>query len=114
MADWQLKLDIHEEFEQAGDGELPLGEFCKIVAEKVKALVLPKCLTESDEEEYLVEERDEIVQEFEQLSEDSYITVDEVDSLIQRLYDWGDSSLDNNPSWNRKRLCWIAAGHSII
>lgn len=79
------------------DAKIP--ELAGTVAERLAALApFPG-------EDDINEERDEIVGEFELLSEDPDATVEEFDEIMWRLYDWGDTKLDGH--WNGKKCCWI-------
>lgn len=98
MSDWQCKLDLTDIWNKH-PGEITIQELCKIISDRLSKLVVP----EIDEIEY---DHLDLCDEFEILSTDKEATVEEFDEIMQDLYDWGDTSLDNE--FAGKKICWIA------
>jgi len=100
MANWQRKVDFSKYTEQYDKGELSVQEFAKIVAEKLKGL---KKFKNPDIDERL----GELVFYFEDLANDKYndYAEEDFDYLLEKLYNWGDISLDNK--FGGKKVCWI-------
>jgi len=100
MADWQLHIDFSEFWNKYPD-ELTSKEICEktvLVLKSERKDVLEKFL------EFL-DEFDEIIDQFEMLSSEDDVDIDEFDSILDDLYDWADTELDDN--WNGKKLAWI-------
>jgi len=102
MANWQSTLDIQEEWQKTGDGDMSCQELAGIIAKRLKSLKLPHVVKSN---EIVMEERQELIEEFEGLSEDSSANNNDIDNVMASLYDWGDISLDND--WPHKKVCWI-------
>ena len=51
------------------------------------------------------EKRDELVDEFRSLSEDPDADLNDLDYVMDELYDWADIGLDGR--WNGKKVCWV-------
>lgn len=98
MANWQRKVKLNPEWGRAKDGEVTINELAGVIAARLKALV-----PFGDDD--LDNERDEIVEELESLAADQSAAISDIDDIMDRLFDWGDSSLDDN--WNGKKACWI-------
>ena len=96
MSDWQCKLDLKDVWNKYPD-EIEIQELCKIVAKRLRELKPPA---------QVMDERDNIADEYEIMSIDKDLTVEEFDNIMQDLYDWGDISLDNK--FGGKKVCWIA------
>lgn len=96
MAKWQTTLDLSDVY-HAGK---PIPELAGIVAQRLKALLLPG-LTDAFE----FEMRDELVADLESLAEDKTSNADDFDEIMSELYRWADTPLDDQ--WNGKKLCWV-------
>jgi hypothetical protein len=94
MANWQRELDISNAFRQAQDGEIANEELAAEIAKKLLALP-PFDIAMIDLE------REDIADDFAHFEGD----VDEFDHLMDRLYDWADTSLDGE--WNGRKVCWV-------
>ncbi len=101
MANWQRKIDLSEEFGRIEDfpDKDGLSKLCNVIADK-----LEKLNPYSPEYEF-EEEKKEIIQSFRDLAEDKDITVENFDSLMTELYNWGDTSIDGK--FGGKKVCWI-------
>lgn len=98
MADWQRRIRLNLEWEQAKEGEISTQELAAAISKRLKALTPFK-------DEYVEQSRLDLVDEFESAAEDADLTVDNFDYLMSELYDWGDMRLDD--TWNGKKVCWI-------
>ena len=99
MAQWQNTINFAPQRKAYLSGEITLQELSKIAATLLK-------LTKRGLDEDLIDERDEIVYEFEALAADNSANEDDFDCVMSRLYDWADTRLDGD--WNGKRVAWIA------
>lgn len=100
MAQWQRKLILNPEWDQAQDNLITTQEMARSVAAKLRALKPFKA--EFDD---INEERDEIAENFEALSEDGAATQRDFNSAMEDLFNWGDQRLDGD--WNGKKVCWV-------
>lgn len=98
MANWQRHLRLQPEYGRAQDDELSICELAGVVAKRLRAL-------RPLGDESLDNERDEIAEEFESLAGDPNASTNDFDEAMHRLFDWGDTSLDE--SWNGKKACWV-------
>ena len=99
MAIWRRKIDIKDAWGQATAGKINEAELGHIIAGKLKEL--PEYYQAKDDE------LKDIVLCFEDLPEDA--TVGELDDIMDRLYDWGDTTLDSSgPFSTWVKQCWIA------
>ena len=94
MPQWVRTLDIKDSWEKSNDEEIPVYELAKEIASKLKEFHI--------EDDY---ELQEIIEDFEGLSEDKNLTFDEFNYSMNNLYDWADTPLDSE--WNGKKNCWI-------
>ena len=101
MSDWQYMIHFKEEWDKWPD-EVSTQELSKIIAKKLREL---DCPTPDD----IYDKRFEIAEEFEILACDPDLDVDtdDFDYIMEMLYDWGDTSLDDH--FNGKKVCWIGA-----
>ena len=103
MANWQTTLDIKDAFQKASNDEISCQELSKIIAEKLKCLKLTKAIRDN---ELVMEERQELIEEFEGLAEQERLTKNGFDNVFASLYDWADAPLSFD-DWPRKKVCWI-------
>lgn len=80
MADWQRVLQLKPEWEQADNGDIPIQSLAETVAVRLAEL-------KPFDDEYINEERDDIVAEFKDLAENEDATADDFDAIMSRLYD---------------------------
>lgn len=100
MADWQRKLILNPEWDQAQEHEISTQELARSVAVKLRAL---KPFGTSLAE--LNDERDGIAEEFDDLAANKSATQQDFNYAMQSLYDWGDQRI--SPEWNGKKVCWV-------
>ena len=100
MAQWQRKLLLNPEWDQAQDDLISTQELAKSVATKLRALRPFKAGLDD-----INDERDEIADNFENLAEDKTATQQDFNSIMEDLFNWGDQRLDGE--WNGKKVCWI-------
>lgn len=101
MANWQRKLSLADIWPKVDKGEMTIQQLAAEIAKRLKAI------TPLHDEHVVSEERDEIVEEFENFAEDPTGDKDEFDDIMNGLYDWGDTPLENT-TWPPKKVCWIA------
>lgn len=98
MSDWQRKLDFSAYTEKYNKGELSIQEFAKIVVEKLKSL--------RKFNDFGIDcAKDDLIFDFEGIAEDEAYGEDDFNYVINRLYDWGDTPLDDK--FGGKKVCWI-------
>jgi len=99
MSNWQRRLKLQPEWDLAQNGRIAIQEMAQIVADRLKAL-------EPFVGERLVElERMGLIEAFDDLTTDEDAIADHFDSLMDELYEWGDTSLDGR--FGGKKVCWI-------
>ena len=96
MANWQSKLYLGDVY-HAG---LPIPELAGHVAERLRGVPPFKGLTKQ-----LLAEQEKLMEEFESLATDQASTADDFDEVMERLYDWADTRLDD--MWPYKKVCWV-------
>lgn len=103
MADWQRKLRLQPEWGMAQEGEIEISELAAVLAKRLRALepFHGVNMTTMD----LDDERQDLADEFEALAADPDAGTAEVDSVMERLYNWGDTSLGGN--WPGRKACWV-------
>ena len=94
MADWQRKLDLKDVWD-SGDVQL----IAKTTSERLRALA-------PLDDRNLDQSRVELADQFDSIAQDSTAGTSEFDTVMEELYDWGDTKLDSH--WNGKKVCWIA------
>jgi len=107
MADWQYHLelkDLREKYDKDND----MQAMCKGHVERIKELVakLRKDPRRNISSLFADELENDILSIFEELAEEKDVNVNEYDSALEALYDWGDYSLDHQ-SFGGQKLCWI-------
>lgn len=100
MSNWQRTLDIKKYWDQANDGEITVRKLAEEIAEGL-ANIKPF----SSEFQYLNDERDELIDTFQDAAADEELDFAAFNYYMNDLYDWADSSLDDK--WNGKKVCWI-------
>jgi hypothetical protein len=98
MARWQRTIELYEEFERARSGDLPNKDLCRIIADRIGKL---RPLANEDVEET----RLDLEADFRALAEETDVTDEDVNGMMDALYDWGDTPLDRD-LFGRK-VCWI-------
>lgn len=98
MANWQRKLILNPEWNQAQEHEISTQELACSIATKLKSLA-------AVDDDDIDLEREGLVEEFEGLANDADATQTDFNYVMQSLYDWGDQRMDGE--WNGKKVCWI-------
>ncbi len=94
MTQWQRRLPLKDVWDSK---DVPL--IANTIAERLKALA-------DFGDSGLDEQKVELAEEFAHLASDPLADADEFDDLMEQLYDWADTKLDDN--WNGKKVCWVA------
>lgn len=97
MANWQRTIRLQPQWGRAKDGKLSASELAASIATKLRGV--------ASFGSHLDDERDEIAEEFEALAADKSADVNDFDRVMDHLYDWGDTRLDDK--WPGKKACWI-------
>jgi hypothetical protein len=98
MSKWQRHLKLQPEWDEAKERKIEPWQLAIVIAARLKAL--------KPFDDYDVDgEKEELVDELECLAEDKEATFDDFDDIMHRLFDWGDTSLDNK--FGGKKVCWI-------
>lgn len=82
MAIWKHRLDLKTEWQLRDEDKLTIQQLAAKVALKLKKVDF--------KDEDVNYQRDDIVDEFEGLSEDTTASVSDFDSVLARLYDFAD------------------------
>lgn len=98
MADWQRTLDIKDSWEMVKEYEMSQAELAKEIAEKLKLLKPFK-------NEDIDWEKEEVIEEFENLADDEDENEEWFNYAMNKLYNWADNSLDGK--FGGKKVCWI-------
>lgn len=98
MADWQRTLDLRDIWGKVNAGKWTIQELAGEMAKRIHAL-LPLYVSEVDTE------GGQIVEAFDKIGKDPVATTEGFDEVMERLYDWGDTKLDDN--WPPKKVCWV-------
>lgn len=98
MANWQSELDLSDLWKSFNEGEIVVNMLSHKVSNRLKDL---KVVEDKD----IIMERDDIADEFEMLGMEDNPSIDDFDNVLERLYDWGDISLDGK--CGGKKVCWI-------
>lgn len=98
MADWRRTLRLQPEWGLAKEYEISIQELAGVIAKRLRSL--------ADFGSGLDQERDEIADELEDLSEDKLAYTSELDSIMCRLYEWGDQPI-GRATFSGPKVCWI-------
>ncbi|TPM59012.1 hypothetical protein FJ959_09065 [Mesorhizobium sp. B2-2-4] len=104
MANWQRTLKLQPEWRMAQEGEITHQALAGVIAARLAALQpfgegVGRTMMDFDDE------RQDIADGFEALSEDDSATREHFDWMMSDLYDWADQSMDSK--WNGKKVCWV-------
>lgn len=100
MANWQLYIDFSDFWDKYPD-ELSLKELCNKVITVLRSNIDIVAEKLPDHVDML----ENIIEDFESLCCENYINEEAFDDIMENLYDWADTNLDND--WNGKKLAWI-------
>jgi len=98
MSKGQRHLNLQNVWKKASYREIKPHELAKIITkrlEKLKVFNNP----------VVDEEKEEILSELKDFMEYVDGTFDDLDYILDRIYAWGDTSLDGN--FGGKKVCWI-------
>lgn len=101
MAQWQRKILLNPEWDQAKDGTISNQLLALSIANKLRALK-----PFGGEDADLDDSREDIIADFESMSRDATLTTSEFDNQMGALFDWGDQTIGGS-GWNGKKACWI-------
>lgn len=99
MADWQRRLKLLPEWDQAQDGEITIQTLARVTTTRLRALE-PFNIAEIDDE------REEIAEQFEAIAEDADADISDFDSVMHDLYEWADTRLSGS-DFGGKKVCWV-------
>lgn len=98
MANWQRKIDISKVWKKCENDKSLFRELAKEISFKLN-LLLPF------DNDLLDNDKNDLIMEFDEIVECPECTIEDFDRIMQDLYDWGDTELDNE--WPRSKVCWI-------
>ena len=96
MANWKYTLNIKDVWGKAQIGDISYKELAEEIVKRIKAL---PCY----ETDFRLQD---ICTEFEYFDDEG--EADEIDFLMNDLYDWGDAEVDPKGKWPANKKCWIA------
>ncbi len=94
MANWKYKIEMKKHMDACRNGEITVGE----LGLKFKKRLEP--ILKSLKDEDYIDELQEIIWDFENVIDDN-----DFDSVLERLYDFGDYPLDNK--WPPTKMMWV-------
>lgn len=98
MAQWQRMLNIKQEWEDAKRNAITIQQLAQIISDK-----LSKIPDFKDED--INDQRDDLACDFQRFSEGESADKNEFDDLMEHLYDWADTPIDDK--FNGKKTCWV-------
>ncbi|WP_374335442.1 hypothetical protein [Methyloversatilis sp.] len=105
MSQWQRTLDLQESWTKLTNHEIPIHVFAQEVAEKLRSFTPFNETSETSREAYVNYMVDEVATEFENIAEEESDDVEWFDFAMGQLYNWADTSLDNQ--FGGKKNCWV-------
>jgi len=117
MSDWQRKLELQPEWDQAKAGAISRQALARVIAERLKALQpfeVPARDANNEHQvnmlEWINEKRDELAWIFEDCAGNSDLSVEDFDDAMENLYDWADSPVEMRGEnvVRGKKVCWIS------
>lgn len=87
-----------EAWDKAQECELAPQELAIIIADGLEKL-------DDFNDPWIDQRKFDLIEEFRNFSQDESLEDDDFSYLMDRLYDWGDVSLDGN--FGGKKVCWI-------
>lgn len=97
MSNWQRELDISKAWKKCENNNSVFRELAKDIVFKLRLL--------TPFENRIDNEKEDIIIEFEEIIKCSECTIEDFDTIMEDLYDWGDTQLDNE--WPPAKVCWI-------
>lgn len=98
MANWQRTIDISASWKLAKEYEISYQELAKEILHKLNTLKP----FDNEDVEYV---KSMLIEEFEILADDEDEDEGWFNYTMEKLYDWGDTKLDND--FGGKKVCWI-------
>jgi hypothetical protein len=102
MTDWQRKLQLQPEWDRASEHEIPIQQLAGVIADRLRALA-----PFTGEFEDIEDQKQELADQFESMSQDETLTTSQFDYAMQDLYDWGDTQIAGK-FFDAKKVCWIS------
>lgn len=99
MSKWQRELDIKDAWEKTSDGEMSYKDLARVMLDRLQKLTPFADLDIEAEKTDIIDELECLVNHPDDLF------AEDIDDVIERIYDWGDIQLDNE--WNPKKVCWV-------
>ena len=101
MPHWVRTLDISDDWKKASDGKISPRGLARVIAHKLKELDPINAEINTI--------RASLITQFEDAAQDEILCFNDLDVLLDRLYDWGDISLNGklNGKLNGRKVCWI-------
>ncbi len=99
MANWQRTLDISNAWQKADKKQISTISFAKTIIKELKQL------TEFTRYTDIEKQKLDLIDEFEDFVLTNEDDEEFFDNLMEKLYDWADTSLDGKVGG--KKACWI-------
>ena len=106
MANWQYKLNFKDLWKKHKAGEMPIYEVAENATSRIEWLLLQLRKRGHVYQDLADEMEYDILPQIEAFAEDKNENPDDFDYILEDLYNWADTALDNE--WPVKRLCWVA------
>ena len=100
MANWQFHLNLHDKWDTDDVHEISVD-----ACEKIEALLKEIRLRQHPIYQELAAVLEDILCDFEIVRDDLGASEDDLNNVLESLYDWGDTPLDNQ--LGGKKMCWI-------
>lgn len=103
MAEWQRELDLTDIWEKYNNEEMTVQQMSETIAVRLAQLrKFPKSY------DFVNVDLIDLIEEFNSLSSDESLDVEEFDYQMQKLWDWGDMVLNPEDGFfKHKTVCWI-------
>jgi hypothetical protein len=99
MSNWIHTIDISESFQKCRDKEISIQSLCKVISEKLSKIVYTPRKDISEDLEWLNETIQDWANTFKELAESEETTIEDFDSCLGDLYDFGDTTIGNYHSF---------------
>ena len=100
MANWQFHLNLHDKWDTDDVHEISVD-----ACEKIENLLKEIRLRQHPVYKEMADALEDILCDFEIVRNDPDASEDDFNNVLESLYDWGDTPLDNQ--WGGKKMCWI-------
>lgn len=98
MSNWQRTLNLVDVWKQATAQEVTAQQVATTIANRLEAL-------KDFDNGYVDNIKFELVESFQDFASDESADFDDLDYLLEELYNWADISLDNK--FGGKKVCWV-------